>query len=598
MRASRSLVAVLTMLVLQGELLLPPASLHAQSSRRQQSARKPHIIRGVLHYQVRGLSAALGGLMSGVLVGVGTGVALQRILSGLKFIVGAPGISDQSGAKEINDLLRSTDQIDLSGLPLSAGYDAEVFFTLEEGKDKVFRLKSGTVTWSADHHADLQVAGANGNAHKFSDSFRGQGSAPLNPSNASITLTLHGKGRKAALELNVDIRHPKPIQGQSVWSAMGGLVVITVRENGTGTLEWKVDMPSVGGGHVERQEGPVSDGGFSYTRRGPAGRKMQRGRETWQDLTDSGVFVEYELFGDCEAEIMYPPKDGQLVYDDASPATIAKQTDAWVSPSFWSGDLIWDFPYLRGSDREPDPDQAVGPEVDFSYTRLPEENTEFGHHMIKAEFGSRRGQGNNCKDPPDQPVRFFFQRDAENNPAKGLPKPPNWFHYWKQTKAGQGHSSNIVYAGSSGSCVRDGEPAAYGYYPFGDRIHICDLRKLDFSDEHLLTKRKVTGIDVFAVTVIHEWQHLLDYKRWWGGGYSVALDGDNDLIPDALESRVAVPAPFNRHKKYFSRQTEDTPGFGQKDEHYFPFAAELDWKPGTANRDDWSCPGKQSSGGC
>jgi len=322
-----------------------------------------------------------------------------------------------------------------------------------------------------------------------------------------------------------------------------------------------------------------------YSRSGPLD-SLLRGRETWQDLTDSGELVEWELFDECRAVIVDPQKNGRIVFDDKSPAKINKTALADVTPGAWGDALAWRLPRLTGSTVRPDPVDANGAELPFSYEKMPGKSQEFGEKLFEASFGEAGAKGA-CKNPPLHPVRFFFPRDAFNGPD---PSEPNWFWYWQQTKAGQGLGREMRYGGTTvGRCK---EPGTRGFCPMagpGDHFYICDLTLDNFTKQTNMTGTFRAGIDKFASTVRHEATHLKHYLDWWKRPYGdrtpqliKKYDSDADRMPDSVEIAEG-----------FDPKDWDSWNSGWDDEHFLTLMAEDTWQNGTANKEDWACPGKQ-----
>ena len=127
---------------------------------------------------------------------------------------------------------------------------------------------------------------------------------------------------------------------------------------------------------------------------------------------------------------------------------------------------------------------------------------------------------------------------------------------------------------------------------------ICDAAT--HSTWNPITKQSTEGIDTYAVTVIHEWEHKLDYDRWWRtwdekwGGHADywkewgKRDADGDHIPDNQEEGVE---PKMNPKKW------STHNYRMSDGHYLVWKAESRWGVGSADHEDWADPGKQSGGG-
>jgi len=312
---------------------------------------------------------------------------------------------------------------------------------------------------------------------------------------------------------------------------------------------------------------------ISYSRKAPLSE--MKGRETWLNVADAQSLVEYELFDSCTARIEEP--FDRIIFDDAIPGRINSFGGAEVQPLAWGDDLEWTFPDIKGSKLTSDPADRRGRVVKFSYEGLPDKNDAFGEREFRAAFTSARAD---CDDPKPQRVRVFFSRDASNNPDGSV---PNWFYYWKQTSAAQGHANAMRY---DANC----KTGILGYFEgYGDRskenvIYICNLG--DFKTVNTVTGRYTEGIDTFAHVVLHEWTHLKNYHDWWGeSGYDETFDRDEDLVRDSRESAYKM-----------NPKLKDSFGLGFRDVEYPAYLQEDTWPMGSANHEDWAHPGKQSGG--
>jgi hypothetical protein len=310
--------------------------------------------------------------------------------------------------------------------------------------------------------------------------------------------------------------------------------------------------------------------------------------------------MDYQVFPECEADVLEPERNGRLTMMDCAGCGHNGMLRAQTSPEVWVDHLRWKMPEFAGQDPlystdDPFEDEPLGGEVEYTYTGPgPEDNAEFGPAEIQLTFES---EASTCEPPPPHPVRFFFPRDGRNSPDSSL---PNWFYYWRQTAAGQGHEGAIVYDPNSGA------DDAYGYYngwvdpSQAEVIYIGPLFDLAGGStyENPVTGRRFEGIDFFATIVLHEWTHLENYHDWWGEtGYNDTVDfvdgkavwhpdpadRDGDLMPDSVEASYGLIAG-----------KKDTFGIAKKDSEYPPYLQMDTWAVGSANRHDWADPGKQS----
>jgi len=254
---------------------------------------------------------------------------------------------------------------------------------------------------------------------------------------------------------------------------------------------------------------------------------------------------------------------------------------AEVTPPQLASEVAWDMDDIKGSTRKVDPDPGAVATVTFD--TLPQRGDQFGRKTITAKVRGQRDQVT---------IRVFYFRDATDNPDGTV---PNWFYYWKQTSAGQGHGDAIVYGGGKDFC-KDTLGMFRGYHDASQAgvIYVCDLGAKSFRGYNLVLKTCQEGIDLFATTVVHEWKHKTDFERWWGPNgvhpgkfLDDAFDGDGDLIPDDVEPTLTPPADPHITCSLWP---------GLQDSHYYPYAEEAKWPPGTADEEDWGCPGRQCGG--
>lgn len=595
-------VPLLSVILICAVVESPPPARAAQGD-------QPQTMHGFYRYKVRGLTAGAG-VFSAMLFKVpGTYAAMvSRVVPGFfKILSGMAQVSNDPSAKEMHDFLRSGDLygMDYSTIPITAGYGIEIEFTLELVK-KEWQLKRGSYRWSSDHH--FSVSPGEGS---IVENVRGQGNGALDPKTSSITLMDVGKKGSPRLELAGNILITSGfVAGKSVWT--------------NGPIRWAIDQGKgeveivMGGLAAVRDKLPGANepvvGNFSFSKRVTPG---VTGREVYQDLLDSGVVEEWELWSECSAAIEIPKKEDELSFDRRKPGRLTHLARAKVKPSFWEDDLHWEFEAIEGSTLDTPPEKANGNDFPITYTNLPEKNSAFKFGEVRARFDTERAKRARCKDPEPHKVGYFFALTGVNHGGPPGPRPdrapsadrpnPNWLHYWMQTKAGLGLPVSFVrYGGVGGGCKSLlGEN---GYFLRGDKyIVVCDDAAL-ISENPLAPDMLLEGIDAFAATVLHEKMHHDLYWKWWGAGYGTPddpdneiLDSDSDGIPDLLESSLPVPPQVKSKTGRTKFSPKYTNSFGYKrmdDEHYLAYAAEFEWRPGSAKQEDWACPGQQTKALC
>ena len=285
-------------------------------------------------------------------------------------------------------------------------------------------------------------------------------------------------------------------------------------------------------------------------------------------------------------------------FSDAKPGKLTVTLQADVTPASYADKVEWDLPEIAGSQRQITPAEARGPQVTIEYTSLPKSNDSFGEKVVKAKVDV-----DSCSAEAQKQLRFYYPRDAKNNP-EGLA--PNWFYYWAQTPAAKPHGKtmDVEYAGGNFSNCRQKDVPAIFNPSFGENtLYVCDLSKLgeNFTLVYPLLDRtqpnpyfgmrRSEGIDTFALGVIHEYRHYLAHHQWREGKSKAQIqagDRDDDGVPDALEPAMLFdPTKF---QTYMPDPRLDKVG---GDEEWLAYEDMRDYAIGAFDKQDWGCPGKQ-----
>jgi hypothetical protein len=559
-------------------------SARAASPAAPQAAAKP--MHGRIHYAERGPGVTYDGFANVMLSGgVGVPVAGARIIKGFQSALSLPLLAGNPSIKQVNEMLRQGVPIDLANLGVKASYSADFDFDLELAKDGSYSLKSGKVTWTSQNNTQIKYEGAS-----ITDSFTGSGSETLDATRNFITLTMNTQSKPATFNVDFKLEHPMATKGRSDWVIADGAMKMWIEDDGTTqttgayVVGAPVDAPMV------EPSSPATKP-VAYYGKGTMKSGIVRGYETYRTIMDAQAVIEYGISANCDAEIDMPAPNSDYVLNGDNPAVIESRAIVGVKPSAFGDDARWKLPELAGPAKMT-PENGKGWSLLWRYEGLPEKNSSFGKREFKVQFDELAGI---CPDPKPQPVRFFFTRDAENNP-EGLT--PNWFYYWSQTRAGMGLGSRILYAELlPGEC--DGKILGF-YLGFNkldqrDKIYICNLKPFNFYRTNAVTLRVTEGIDVFGSVVLHEWTHNLNAKDWWPKGIPRNLcypkmtaacpDKDDDYVPDNREAAYGL-----------SPLTHDTLGLGFDDLEYPAYLQDNTWPNGSANREDWAVPGKQKAG--
>ncbi len=557
---------VLPLLVVLG----PPA--HAQEQERTTFS-------GVVTYFEEGPSAVPGGLMS-LIEGAAMPIYLIRVSNVMELLTNLPGLQENPTMQNVSEMLNKNAPIDLGTLlPISSVYWANIEFRVVQQDANHFRLESGTLEWSARRSGELTYEDI-----RLREGFGGRGHYMLDPQKDRVDLVMDFSNDRPTFTLDLSVEHPMALDGDSLWQGPAGTFRISL-EAAKGV--YRLDGSAMGRplaavgfpGPLQIIDEPFARS-VGYVRRGTY--DQLKGIEVWRTVTDSTATVSYEIFEECSGFWLKPDADN-LTFDEATPGKIEERAQIEVTPEDWGSDLLWTFPEIKASRLTTDPEDKQGWVVDFEYLNLPTENDAFGDREFAVEFQALKER---CDSPEPKTFRILFPREAENNPDGDV---PNWYYYWQQTRAAQGHRSSMTY---DSGCENSEDSTVLGHFdgyidPAKARtIYICDLANVSFNRTNPLTFRSFEGIDVFGSVVLHEWTHLENYWDWWGaGGYREALDRDEDLIPDDREAAYGLD-PLLR----------DTLGLGFKDCEYPAYLQDNTWPVGAADKQDWADPGKQSGG--
>lgn len=298
--------------------------------------------------------------------------------------------------------------------------------------------------------------------------------------------------------------------------------------------------------------------------------------------------------------IVYPHPDQAFSFDAGSPGELRiERAVALVLPEEYAieyaDEIEWSIDDIGGTQAEITPDR--GPVVDMVFRGLPDQNDDFGEKRITAAV---RGVSDSVT------VRAFFDPQAQNHP--GGDSEPNWFYYWKQIDSiiGDRDRSRLRYeAGLQG----EGGALVTGQYRFPPDIVILSDAILSAScaqrmiptrpgpgpHTYVPTGVNATGIDCFAESVWHEWQHREDMFNWWGSRLNYAVkrnlwedyeDKDNDDVPRHYEEAVGW-------SDNFPRCSPSRPYPIVKDNESYSYWTGWLWQISAADHQDWSRDGKQ-----
>lgn len=294
---------------------------------------------------------------------------------------------------------------------------------------------------------------------------------------------------------------------------------------------------------------------------------------------------------------------------------VSAKSKAWHNGQEVSTDIDWDLEKMGEPTKlTSDPVTPKGEKITFTYKGLPAQNDSFGPKRLTATI--ERGK---CHCQKSRQIRTFFVGDDESHPGPG--STPNWYFYWKQTDAATSEARRIMeYRETlSDPNLPNARPIAK-YDPETEKLFVSRLIHEEHGcrDEvdrstHAPTGRHAEGIDCFAETVRHEWQHRQDAIAWWespAGQYSLPLvewlarDWDHDMVPNTVESAepgcksgafVSVTASGGQ-ETWFT--CTNRPFADATDAEINAYWSGWTWPIGSVNKVDWSCGplGKQWRG--
>jgi hypothetical protein len=249
------------------------------------------------------------------------------------------------------------------------------------------------------------------------------------------------------------------------------------------------------------------------------------------------------------------------------------------------------------------PEEDTGASTRLTYEGLPEWNGALGEKAITARI-----EQDGCACERTKTIRIFYPPFASNHPhagdGPGTPygDMPNWFYYWTQSAAqqeiGMRHVRYVKQIVDS-----EGRVVAAQYDETEDQISLTDAVLESPCQSRIdRTTRAPTGetsygIDCFAETLRHEWQHRADWLEWWPSGApglwsGLVVDTDVDFVPSSVEEEL--PGCSDGEK----RSCDDLPPIdGITDREINAYWVGWSWPIGSADEEDWSCDGKQWNGG-
>jgi len=308
---------------------------------------------------------------------------------------------------------------------------------------------------------------------------------------------------------------------------------------------------------------------------------------------------------DLSITILLPTTGDNFAFNSASPGKLEIDATAIVNPPEYGGEVEWEVSDIGRTKATVTPER--GQIVKITFEGLPDRNNHFGNKTIRAKV-----RGKSAK----VTVQVFYNATATNHPGDGAGSTPNWFQYWKETRAAQGHEAFLGYIDEfKGSNDPNDIPIGRYILP-RDRLYVTDLVQSSPGCTARSTATggpNATGIDCFAEIIAHEWQHREEEQEWWAGlkgsyGWMLVYkmkDWDWDGVPHSVEqSETGCRDDWLSETEIAFKKWQDEridtwytctsrPFPRVTDRELYAYEVGWSWGLGSVDRVDWSEGGKQ-----
>jgi hypothetical protein len=202
----------------------------------------------------------------------------------------------------------------------------------------------------------------------------------------------------------------------------------------------------------------------------------------------------------------------EFVFSGATPGVLSIECRARITPDdaearacaephvFWEIDAVGASALAWSTPDPADPRRGKGLTATATFTGLPERNADFGAKTVRLVV-----EGAGVRQSTT--IEVFFPKDDRNHP--NMPGVPNWFYYWSQVVRIPAGSHLYYTSAATGNFGETRAMLNWSYATAQNKraVHVMDMaatRDGAIAGLH----GPLTGIDLFANTVLHEARHV------------------------------------------------------------------------------------------
>lgn len=140
-----------------------------------------------------------------------------------------------------------------------------------------------------------------------------------------------------------------------------------------------------------------------------------------------------------------------------------------------------------------------------TFTGLPQRHDDFGPKVVTLRYVGTRTFDQTTK------IEVFWAKTSTNHPGDNT---PNWYFYWRQV-IGEGHMQHVRYGGAgTGDFAEVPAMTGWGYGAVLNKNRMLIYDPANAVDNGVAgVHGRITGIDLFYNTFVHERQHVRQIAR-------------------------------------------------------------------------------------